>query len=80
MMAGDNGNLDDDHNGKGAARGNGDAAPESGEVHENGEIAVKSKEGVEEGEADVTIQLPPKEDPMVDYTDEFGRVRTMRQR
>ena len=38
----------------------------------------KAQDG-EEGEHK-EAQQPPKEDPMVDFTDEFGRVRTMRQR
>ena len=63
-----------------AGVGNGDAPPENGDGHENGEITVSSKSRREEGEADVEVQQPPKEDLMVDFTDEFGRVRTMLQR
>lgn len=32
------------------------------------------------GDADMEVEPPPKEDVMVDYTDEFGRVRQMLQR
>lgn len=64
-----------------AGVGNGDAASENGDGHENGEITLSgSKSRREEGEADVEVQQPPKEDLMVDFTDEFGRVRTMLQR
>ena len=64
-----------------AGVGNGDAPSENGDGHENGEITVGSgKSRREEGEADVEVQQPPKEDVMVDFTDEFGRVRTMLQR
>lgn len=64
-----------------AGVGNGDAASDTGDGHENGEITVSgSKSRREEGEADVEAQRPPKEDVMVDFTDEFGRVRTMLQR
>lgn len=78
-------------NGNGSA-----AAGEEEDGRETGEIAVagdreKREEGEagerEEGEAgeremeaDKKQQQPPKEDLMVDYTDEFGRIRTMLQR
>lgn len=72
-------------NGSADAAGNGDAAAENGLGKENGEIVTnadkkKKEEGEEGGEADMEIEPPPKEDVMVDYTDEFGRVRTMLQR
>lgn len=50
---------------------NGNSA-DNGGGEENGEITLNKE--------DMKIEPPPKEDLMVDYTDEFGRVRTMRQR
>lgn len=67
----------------GGAEGNGSSGTRHGGRAGNGEMAgEKSKEDEEgeEGEHKMEIQQRPKEDPMVDYTDEFGRVRTMRQR
>lgn len=49
---------------------------EHGEVNGGGE----PKKDAGNGEDDMELDGPPKDDPMVDYTDEFGRVRTMRQR
>lgn len=61
----------------------GNGTIENGEGKEKGEIGeiLNSKTETVGGEADMELEPPqPKEDPMVDYTDEFGRVRTMRQR
>ncbi|CBN76638.1 hypothetical protein Esi_0000_0382 [Ectocarpus siliculosus] len=40
----------------------------------------KKTGGAAAGDADMEVEPPPKEDVMVDYTDEFGRVRQMLQR
>lgn len=76
-------------NGNGAAvESNGDAgaAPEK-EGEESGEIKTdqaaeprKAEEAVKAGEEEMEVEAPPKEDLIVDYTDEFGRVRQMLQR
>lgn len=68
----------------GNGNGNGIAETRSGNDKEPNGEASKSieEEGAvkeEEGE-DMEIEPPPKPDVMVDYTDEFGRVRTMLQR
>ncbi|CAN0482267.1 unnamed protein product, partial [Ectocarpus sp. 8 AP-2014] len=39
----------------------------------------KKTGGAAAGDADMEVEPPPKEDVMVDYTDEFGRVRQMLQ-
>lgn len=51
------------------------AAEENGEGKETGEI---TKDGNDD--QDMEVEAQPKEDVMVDFTDEFGRVRTMLQR
>lgn len=79
-MAGRRGSRDNSGGANGNV-GNGFAASENADGHENGEITASSsnKPKREDGEAEAE-QRPPKEDVMVDYTDEFGRVRTMLQR
>lgn len=67
----------------GGAEGNGSLEARLGGRGAIGEMAgEKSKEDEEgeEGEHKMEVQQRPKEDPMVDYTDEFGRIRTIRQR
>lgn len=59
----------------GASPGNG-ASNEHGKVNGDGG-PQNDNEGAGD---DMELEAPPKEDPMVDYTDEFGRVRTMKQR
>lgn len=53
-----------------------------GEGKEHGEINGDEGQKRDSNDAgdDMELEAPPKEDPIVDYTDEFGRVRTMRQR
>lgn len=76
------GNNSNDHT---ASNGNG-ATPSadgtSGDVgkKENGQMESKEEGAVDDDGEDMEIEAPPKPDPMVDYTDEFGRVRTMLQR
>lgn len=75
-------------NGSGtAAESNGEAGTAVKEGEENGEIKIeegqagpaKAEEG-KAGEEGMEVEAPPKEDLVVDYTDEFGRVRQMLQR
>lgn len=75
-------------NNRDANKGNGETAvsagkEDNGDGKEHGEIngeADGTKKDGGAGDDDMEIEPPPKEDPMVDYTDEFGRIRTMRQR
>lgn len=74
-----NGNSNRDGNGV-ASSANGRAADEvNGDKPEKKQGDGDDKEGGDEGE-DMDIEPPQKLDVMVDYTDEFGRVRTMLQR
>lgn len=76
------GSINNDHT---ASNGNGttttvDGASGDGSKKENGQVESKEEGAVEDDGEDMDIEPPPKPDPMVDYTDEFGRVRTMLQR
>lgn len=66
----------------GSGNSNGIAETGGGDDKEpNGEAAkMTEEEGAVKEDEDMEIEPPPKPDVMVDYTDEFGRVRTMLQR
>lgn len=89
----DVGNGNGNGNGAAAVESNGEAgavpAGTAKEGEENGEIkqdkghAEAGKAGEEKAKAgaeEMEVEAPPKEDLIVDYTDEFGRVRQMLQR
>ncbi|CAN0562658.1 unnamed protein product, partial [Ectocarpus sp. 12 AP-2014] len=56
----------------------GDIKPGKDDKNSGGEEGKKTG-GAAAGDADMEVEPPPKEDVMVDYTDEFGRVRQMLQ-
>ncbi|CAN0230256.1 unnamed protein product, partial [Ectocarpus sp. 4 AP-2014] len=56
----------------------GDIKPGKDDRNSGGEEGKKTG-GAAAGDADMEVEPPPKEDVMVDYTDEFGRVRQMLQ-
>lgn len=50
------------------------------EAADTGDGDKKLDEAANDADVEMEVEAPPKEDVMVDYTDEFGRVRQMLQR